>query len=214
VVAPAVAKPVARSAARGVQYLDSAADVARFRERADAGEFVVDEHVPGEGVGYSTFARDGALVAGYGHRRLAEFPVRGGSSVYREGWDDARARHTAEQLLRVTRWSGFAMFEWKRTPQGELLLLEANPRLWGSVHQPLAAGVDLLAPLFGPVALPLDARARTYFSPLVYASLLGYALRGRLSPALDFAAHLARNRADVALHRDPLAWFGALLRVG
>lgn len=211
---PAVAKPVARSAAKDVQYLEDRADVERFRARKDAAEFVVDEYVAGEGVGYSVFAKGGVVVAGYGHRRLAEFPTSGGSSVYREGWDDPRMRDVAERLVAATGWSGFAMFEWKRTPQDGLVLLEANPRLWGSVHQPLAAGVDLLEPLLGPARLPARPQVRTYFSPLVYASLLGYALRGRLGPALDFATSLGRNRADVALHRDPLAWLGAFLRLG
>jgi len=209
---PAVAKPVAQSAAKGVRYLREESDVRRFRSGADWPSFVVEEHVAGEGVGYSVFAREGRILAGYGHRRLAELPVSGGSSVYREGWDDPRLRAGAERLLAATRWSGFAMFEWKRTPEDELVLLEANPRLWGSIHQPLAAGVDLLEPLLGKAELPARPGLRTYFSPPLYAALAGHAIRGRFGPALEFLAHLKHNRADIALHDDPLAWLGGFVR--
>jgi len=211
---PAVAKPVAGAAAKGVRYLDTAQDVDRFRRECEWSSFLVQEHVLGEGAGYSVFAKDGAVLAGYGHRRLAEFPTRGGSSVYREGWDDARARSAAERLIADTGWSGFAMFEFKRGARGELWLLEANPRVWGSIHQPLAAGVDLLEPLFGKAQLPQRPDARTYFSPVFYGALLGYLSRGRVRPALEFVKALPRNRADVPLHVDPLGFLGSLLRLG
>ena len=210
---PAVAKPVAGAAAKGVRYLETAEDVARFRERCEWSSYLVQEHVAGEGVGYSVFAKQGRVLAGYGHRRLAEFPTRGGSSVYREGWDDARARAAAERLIADTGWSGFAMFEFKRDARDGLWLLEANPRVWGSIHQPLAAGVDLLEPLFGNAQLPARPAARTYFSPVLYGALLGYLSRGRLRPALEFVKALPRNRADVPLHGDPLGWLGTLLRL-
>jgi hypothetical protein len=210
---PAVAKPVAQSAAKGVVYLRAPADVERFAGRADRDSFVVEEYVAGEGVGYSVFAEQGVIRAGYGHRRLLEFPLSGGSSVYREGLADPRLRAVAERLLAATRWSGFAMFEWKRTPADELILLEANPRVWGSIHQPLAAGVDLLEPLLGPARLAGAPGRRTYYSPPLYAALVGHALRGRLAPAREFFSRPSRNRADIALHRDPLAWLGGLLRL-
>lgn len=212
-VLPAVVKPLALSSARGVHYLVDRASRDRFlATRPDWSGLMVQEHVAGEGCGYSAFAREGQLVVGYGHRRLAEYPVSGGSSVYREGLDDPRMRDAAERLIAATRWSGFVMFEFKRTPANELVLLEANPRVWGSIHQPLAAGVNLLQPLLGAAAVAPRPALRTYLSPLVYVSLLRLMLRGRARPALDFLSHLGSNRADVPLFGDPLGWLSGLLR--
>lgn len=212
---PAVAKPMNLSAAKGVVYLRDLADVERFRAtQPDWASFLIQEHISGEGLGFSVFAREGRILAGYGHRRLVEFPVSGGSSVYREGLDDARVRDVAARLIEETRWSGFAMFEFKRTRENDMFLIEANPRVWGSIHQPLAAGVDMLEPLFGPAQMAKRQDVRTYFSPVVYAALLGQLLLGRTAPAWEFARSFPRNRADVPLHRDPLAWLGAFLRVG
>ena len=38
-----------------------------------------------------------------------------------------------EKLLKEVPWSGFAMFEFKRTASGELFFIECNPRVWGSI---------------------------------------------------------------------------------
>jgi len=213
---PAVAKPVTGSSAKGVRYLRDAASVAAFvAGHPDMPRLVVQQHVDGEGVGYSVFAQDGTVRVGYGHRRLAEFPTSGGSSVYRERDDDPRLRPLAESLVRAARWSGFAMFEWKRDRSGELFLLEANPRVWGSIHQGLQDRANFLEPLLGPPERPIEPGAgRTYLSPLVYLALARYALGGRFGPAASFARNWARNRADVPLLGDPAGFASMLLRAG
>jgi hypothetical protein len=209
---PAVAKPVASSSAKGRRYLRSADEVSRFvAERPDLSSLVVQEYVAGDGVGYAAFARDGRALVGYGHRRLAEFPPSGGSSVYREGLEDPRLGEAAARLLAASRWSGFVMFEFKRTPQDELVLLEANPRVWGSIHQPLRAGVNMLEPLLGPAHLEARPPARTYLPLLAQASLLVRALRGDPRRLVSFARHWPEG-ADVRLLADLPGYLGVMLR--
>lgn len=209
---PAVAKPARSSSARGVRYLRTAGDVAAYRAAPGEGD-ILQEYVAGAGVGYSVFAQGGAILAGYGHRRLAEYPVTGGSSVYREGFDDDEMVDVARRVLGVTSWSGFAMFEFKLTPAGERVLLEVNPRIWGSIHQALQGGAPLLEPLFG-AAVGLTPRThRTYFSPAVYLALARYLARGETRPAMTFLSRPWRNRADIHL-TDPGAWLGSFLRLG
>jgi predicted ATP-grasp superfamily ATP-dependent carboligase len=212
---PAVAKPVASSSAKGVRYLRSEADRERFLSGGWPEGHVVQEYVEGVGVGWSCLAVEGRPVVGYGHRRLAEWPVSGGSSVYREAYRDPRLQPIAERLLAATRWSGLCMFEFKLTPSGELILLEANPRVWGSIHQGLAEGVDYLAPLLGrePAAVPATSPVRTFFGPFVHLSLLVSLLRGRPGPLLTFLRRLPSNRADVSLLVDPRAWLASLARL-
>jgi hypothetical protein len=211
---PAVAKPVASAAAKGVRYLLDPEDLAAFERSGNATpDYLLQEYVPGAGVGYSVFAKEGEVLKGYGHRRLAEYPVTGGSSVYRESFSDERMAQAASRLVRKARWSGFAMFEFKLTPGGELYLLEVNPRIWGSINQGLRNGVNFFEPLLGP-ARARSEDVRTYFSPLVYVSLLLYALRGELRPALAFLRNRRSNRADVSVFGDPRGYFASLLRSG
>lgn len=213
---PAVAKPVASSAAKGVRYLFDEEDVRRFLARPPAEDHILQEYVRGEGVGYSVFAREGRVLVGHGHRRLAELPVRGGSSVYRESCLEPALAEAAARIVARARWSGFAMLEFKRTAAGDHYLLEVNPRIWGSINQGLQSGANYFEPLLGPAAVPVPVRpgVRTYFSPLVYVALAAYALKGELRPLHAFLGSLSRNRADIGLVQDPRAWLGSALRAG
>ncbi len=206
---PAVAKPVSASSARGVVYLREPRDLESFA--ADE-PYVFEEWIRGEAAGFACFARAGEILAATTHRRLAELPASGGSSVYREGLDDPRLRVIAERVLAQAPWSGFAMFEFKLAA-GEPVLIEVNPRVWGSIHQGLAAGVNLLEPLLGPAELPADPDVRTYFAPPVYLAFAQYLLRGQVAPLVEFLRGLPRNRADVPLFADPRGYFASLLRL-
>ena len=206
---PAVAKPVAASSARGVVYLREPRDL----ERVPTDEpYVFEEFVSGRGAGFACFARAGEILVGTTHQRLAELPASGGSSVYREGLADPRLREIAQRVLARARWSGFVMFEFKLAA-GEPVLIEVNPRVWGSIHQGLAAGVNLLEPLFGPAALPANPDVRTYFAPPVYLAFVQYLLHGQAGPIVEFLRSVPRNRADVPLLGDPGAYFASLLRL-
>jgi biotin carboxylase len=211
---PAVAKPVSGSAARGVAYLRTSAQVDSFLKSPRRGHYLVQEYVAGEGVGYSVFARDGRVLRGYGHRRLAEYPVSGGSSVYRESYADPRLAERCQTLVGASGWSGFAMFEFKLTPERELYLLEANPRPWGSLNQGLQNGVNYLEPLLGPpdVPLPTGRDVRTYLSPLVYLALASCAVRGRFAPLRAFLRNTGTHRADIPVGSDPRAFLALFAR--
>ena len=207
---PVVAKPARSSAARGVRYLATRAQLDAFRPPPGQ-PYVYQAYAAGQGAGYSVFSSEGRVLHGFGHRRLAEYPTSGGSSVYRETCEHAGMADAARRLVEATRWSGFAMFEFKLTADGTAVLLEVNPRIWGSIHQGLAAGVNYFESLFGPAAPRARPDARTYLSPLLYLSLLRYAAAGNLAPLAAFLGGLPRNRADVPVS-DPGAWLGSLLR--
>jgi hypothetical protein len=211
---PVVVKPAVSAAAEQVSYVDDAAAwTARFGVSPAPAGWIVQERVAGRGAGYSVFARAGEVLRGYGHIRLAEFPVSGGSSVYRAGLRDDRLAGIAGKVVRATRWSGFAMFEFKIAPSGEIWLLEVNPRIWGSINQGLQEGVNYFEPLLGPSPCPVAPRSvRTYISPLAHLALLTYASRGRMEPLREFLGHLSVNVPDVGLFSDWKGWCGSLVR--
>jgi predicted ATP-grasp superfamily ATP-dependent carboligase len=216
---PAVIKPVARSAARGVRYAWTRADLRRIKHAAEGSSepILIQEYVEGEGVGLSGFFQAGKPLHIFAHRRLAEFPVSGGSSVYRVELnsiaEETEIRRIVLRVLDILPWSGFAMFEFKLTPAGELILIECNPRIWGSIHQGLAAGVNYFEPLLGPgKSFPIDSAVRTYLSPLIYVSLMQYLATGRVGPVMEFLRNVRANRADIRLFNDPRGWIAHLVR--
>ncbi len=213
---PAVVKPSASAAAHGVRYVSSRRmldAVVNAYERSGRA-YVIQERVEGLAAGFSVFAEKGKIVRAHSHRRLVEYPISGGSSLYRENYENERLGAYAEKLLSATGWSGFAMFEFKVAPDGEPWLIEVNPRIWGSINQALANGVDLFEPLLGPprkLEKP-PAMIRTYVGPFVHAALLRYAMRGDFEPLRTFWRNRLSNCADVNARDDIFAWIALLLR--
>jgi len=153
---PVVVKRRISSGARGVSYAKDERELLRAGREALALDPapLLQERLPreGEAIGVSLLLwRDvpkqrPRLVAGFAHRRLREYPVSGGSSTLREALraDDLVLRCAG--FLADLGFTGVAMFEWKRDVRdGELKLLECNPRFWGSLHQAEIAGVPFPA---------------------------------------------------------------------
>ena len=170
---PLVVKQRISSGARGVSYArDQKELLAAGREALALDEApLLQEQLPreGEGIGVSLLlwrdspAERPRLVAGFVHRRLREHPVSGGSSTLREAVVDPPLVRRCADFLADFGFTGIAMLEWKRDRRdGELKLLECNPRFWGSLHQAELAGVRF------PALLVMLARGQTVESVTSY----------------------------------------------
>lgn len=136
------------SVARVVSSPDGLA--ALRREWSAPGELLLQEYVPGHGEGLFLLAREGRVLASLAHRRLREKPPTGGVSVLREAiTPEPELLRLCSQLLAGLAWTGVAMVEFRRTPDGRPVLMEINPRLWGSLQLAVDAGVDFPVLLVG-----------------------------------------------------------------
>ena len=214
---PCVIKPTNLSSAKGVKYIFNQIELEKVKERYKRKENILSqEYIPGIGVGYSVFVENGKIIGGYGHKRLGEYPVSGGSSVYRESFYDDRMRIIVKKILKVLPWTGFAMFEFKLKPNDELVLIEVNPRIWGSINQGLQNGVNYFEPILGASQTITEVKKKkdikTYLSPQVYSSLFMYLLRGKFKPTITFLSNFGNNKADISLWDDPKGWLSIILR--
>lgn len=149
------------------------------------------DYVAGTGIGVECLYAHGALAWAFVHERLHEYPLTGGGSSYRKSVAlDARLAGPAIAMLDRLAWHGVAMVEFKRTADGRLVLMEINPRLWGSLALAIDCGVDF--PL-GLLALA-DGRAL----PPQPSYRIGHRTRHLEA---DLAWMKANLRAD---HADPL----------
>lgn len=143
-----VVKPLRGSGSQGVRYLARAELTAELLRAAwqQHGPLLVQERIPraGTAIGASlVMDARGEPIACLCHRRLREYPTTGGPSTDRVTVHHARIAELSEQLLRDLGWRGVAMLEWKVDPRsGTPLLLEINPRFWGSLALGPRAGVD------------------------------------------------------------------------
>lgn len=199
---PFVVKPTALSSAKGVRYCMREEERVAFIPMAP--NTICQEYVEGQGCGYSVYCRDGKILHEYGHLRLAEFPISGGSSVYRKEFFHPGMRQAAEKILARVSWTGFAMFEFKLTSNEDVVLIEVNPRIWGSIHQALASGILLFEDVFHENKLQPTATnpdIRTCLWPQVLLSSIGYGLKkGEWSVMKDYFCHDVEK--DVSLFRD------------
>ncbi len=166
-------------------------DYARMlAEQLRGGPVLVQENVPGRGVGVELLLHRGEPLLTFQHVRVHE-PLRGGGSSYRKSVpvsSDLLAASLA--LLRPLAYTGVAMVEFKLdSPSGRFFFMEVNPRFWGSLPLALAAGVDFPLALY---RLLVEGRApspQRYRAPLFARNL-----------TLDLEWQWANLRAD---HSDP-----------
>lgn len=211
---PFIVKPSQSAASKGMMYVFDKNSFNKMQSvYQNPTAIVIQEYIEGVGVGYSVFAKGGEIIVGYGHKRLAEYPISGGSSVYREEYMDDRMKEMATTIVSHLNWSGFAMFEFKLTKDGELYLIEVNPRIWGSINQGLANGCDYFSGLLESTVLKENEKSvNTYLSPLIYVALLKYMLRFNVKPLIRFIKNIFSNKSDISILNDTRGWLGVLLR--
>jgi predicted ATP-grasp superfamily ATP-dependent carboligase len=208
---PFVVKPTNQSSAKGVKYIFTNKEKEKI-SILTLENHIIQQYVKGIGCGYSVFAKQGEIITGFGHKRLAEFPASGGSSVYRTNYDDVRMERIAAKVLKITNWSGFAMFEFKLTQANELYLIEVNPRIWGSINQGLQNGVNYFEALLGKVNKEHVGAKNTYLSPLIYLTFLEYILKLNVAPLISFVKNFRSNKPDISFTDDPKGYVSIILR--
>jgi predicted ATP-grasp superfamily ATP-dependent carboligase len=104
---------------------------------------LVQHWVPGTGRGVGLLVRGGKTAAVFVHRRLREVhPAGGPSSAAISEPSDPALVGPAEALLRAMDFEGLAMVEFRREGDATPVLMEVNPRPWGTLGLAVAAGVD------------------------------------------------------------------------
>jgi len=172
-----VIKPIQGTGSSGILYdfpIESKGSPDALRRHWDRfGPLLLQERVPAEGRGLGVsllFDRAGECVASFAHERLKQYPVSGGPSTDRKSIHAPELVQMSIRLLKKMNWRGIGMVEWKENPKaGTPMLMEVNPRFWGSLELAVRAGVDFPT-LFTQAALgerfasaheyPADIRCR------------------------------------------------------
>jgi len=144
--APVVLKPrrsysLQTLGARGkVQVVHDAARLQALLNDVDHGETLIEQFFPGQGMGVSLLASQGRILQAFEHHRVREIA---GASFYRVSAPlTPELVRACESIVAALLYTGLAMFEFKRSRQGDWILLEINARPWGSMPLPIALGVD------------------------------------------------------------------------
>jgi predicted ATP-grasp superfamily ATP-dependent carboligase/protein-tyrosine-phosphatase len=156
---------------------------------------VAESFFPGIGVGVSVLAREGQVLFAYQHRRLRESSETGASTRRVSEAVDPALLAAVEPLAAAARLDGVAMFEFRvDRRRGRHILLEVNPRFWGSLPLAVAAGADFPA-LWWDLAVHGRAAEGAYAPGVAKADLTGEF--DRVVDRFEAATGPARLRAAV-----------------
>jgi predicted ATP-grasp superfamily ATP-dependent carboligase len=217
---PLVVKPVKGSGSRGFMLVKNQKKLLTFPKlMAEFGPMIAQEFIPSGGsLGVSYLMNDGDLRAVFSHKRLVEYPESGGPSIVRESVRHEEAEDAGRRLLESMRWNGVAMVEFRIDSRtSEPVLMEINPRFWGSLPLAIASGVDfpkLLCDMYehGDVQKVLHYATGVKcvnLLPLGAMSVLGH---NGLRRAREIARYSLQSRCfDVESIDDPWPSLGAVV---
>lgn len=143
-----VVKPRVSSGSRGIGYVTDRTTLDQVYRRVHSiyPQPLLQEFIPPGGDTYGVevlMDKTSEPKAVFAHRRLREYPISGGPSTLRESVVRPEMVEMGVQMARALGWYGVAMVEFKVDPRtSQPLLMEVNPKFWGSIALSIVAGVD------------------------------------------------------------------------
>jgi predicted ATP-grasp superfamily ATP-dependent carboligase len=150
---PVIIKPRITGGQGGIEYINSPIElVAKYKTMHDKPSIplmleysypLIQEYIPGEGCGFYALFWNSEPKAIFALRRIREYPLTGGPSSLRESISTPDVHELGIKVLKLLKWHGVAMVEFRRDSRdGKLKLIEVNPKFWGSLYLSIASGVD------------------------------------------------------------------------
>jgi glutathione synthase/RimK-type ligase-like ATP-grasp enzyme len=149
---PVVVKPRASFAAIGVRFFSDLEELARSVSTAarpgsqNEGDcpYVLQERIDGDLHDVTSFACQGQVKALLSQQRVVSLYDWGGGGIVNKTTFEPVALDLAERFLRHVGWSGVLVFDFIRDKTtGEFLILECNPKIWGSTDLTIQAGFNV-----------------------------------------------------------------------
>lgn len=210
-----------------VKYINSLQELTSYLAELSPSQMVYfQEYIQGAGCGFFSFFERGRALLWHMHERIWEYPITGGPSVFAKTVDDPVLRDLGTRLLEQLHWQGLAMVEFKKRGPSAYVLLEINPRPWGSLDLSIASGAHFLRLALEtdrPEAAKSYVVTETAFLWLFPDSLLYLLARPThafrflkllLSPRVKKNLYLDDIRPVIRQLREALYWMKILLRRG
>jgi hypothetical protein len=225
-----VLKPNVGSGSKGIKYFESQNALEHYihANTLDISKFLIEDYFDGVGVGAGGFFLDGRLIASACHRRIAEWPISGGSSTYRKSLDSQEFQLALMAVGMKFNWSGFLMLEGKMLQDGRIRILEANPRVWGGINNLLSSNSNsekIASAIFSYLCENRNSSPRissqikcnlsndTYSNPLFYFSTIMYLFKRKryFRQLLKVYFTSMDKKSDINPFSDFRGWLGQML---
>lgn len=144
---PVVIKAAVGAAGAHVHIAETPDALARALARVATidGTWVAQELLPGPTYLVGGLFHEGRPLRLYAAEKLEQHPPRTGPAIRLRSRDYPALVDLGVRAISELRWTGLASADVMRRPDGSYVLLEVNPRPWGSIAGTRSAGVDMLA---------------------------------------------------------------------
>lgn len=107
------------------------------------GRFFIQEFIDGETICIAVLMNRGKMRAKIAYKQLRDYPVSGGQATARISVRSETAESLIKNMLEALNWHGVCQVDFIIEKKSGLpYLIDMNPRLWGSITQAIASGVD------------------------------------------------------------------------
>lgn len=190
---PVLIKPRLSGGGDGIVRYDRREELLARMDGNFFDRFLVQEYVEGENIDCSVLCRGGEILAYTVQKELYPNPEGYQPAEAVEFVHHCGAFERAAELMSALRWNGVAHIDMRiRASDGGVLIIELNPRYWGSIEGSLYAGVNF------PYLALLASRGETFPRP-AYRD-------GRYMSALAAFKRILRRQPALNLFRETNFW--------
>lgn len=142
---PVLLKPTSEGGGKGIKRFDDLPALKKYLETQDVeklrNKYLVESYIPGLDLGLSVLCRRGEILAFTVQRGLAA--ARFGRLKAMQFIEQERVLEIGQRLLSALNWNGVAHIDMRYDERnGQVKIIELNPRFWGSLPGSLVAGVN------------------------------------------------------------------------
>lgn len=145
---PIIIKPQIGSGSNGIIILEKEEDYTNeIKKTITTKPFLAQELIPhGKDVqGAFYLCKEGEVLRAFTHNRIRTMPESGGVSVFSKIGHNNKLIEEGTKLLEKAKWNGIIMLEFLYDPTTNTYkIIEANPRLWGSIMLSEYSGANIL----------------------------------------------------------------------
>lgn len=143
--------------------------------------FFIQEKIEGEVHCVAMLFRQGEYRAKVAYKQIRDYPVAGGQATLRVSLHNEAAERHFQRMLESLQWHGICQADFIVDKiSGTPYLIDINPRLWGSLIQGVASGVDFPYLLY-KIAIDGDIEPVNEFKTGIVTRWIGGDIRSFLS---------------------------------
>ena len=143
--------------------------------------FFIQEKIEGEIHCVAMLFCKGEYRAKVTYKQIRDYPVAGGQATLRVSLSNEAAERHLKRMLEYLQWHGICQADFiVDKNSGTPYLIDINPRLWGSLAQGIASGVDFPYLLY-KIAIDGDVKPLNEFKTGVVTRWIGGDIRAFLS---------------------------------